>query len=397
MTGLWSLPTHKIAHKMNAKIWIEPTGKTLRLVWYYQGKRQRLSLGVADNPIGRALAAKKMADIKIDLESGHYDETLLKYKPRVLGANPTEISAVELFGKYVIHYKKNNEIAHGSGLRFKAIASKLEQFLGDKQANKVTESVSKEVVARWAESASVQTIKSYLYYLKGCWDWAKDKYHVVDPNPWDDCLIRARSRGNSKPSKQVKPFTIVELQAIISAFANNPYYAHYTDFVIFLVNTACRFGEAAGLKWSSLGADYSTAWIGESVSRGHQNAKGTKTGKSRTIQLSPPVRSMLLARSERINPQPDDLVFPSPKGLPLDDHNFNRRAWKTILKSCQIEYRSPYKLRHSAISHALANGANPIALAEQSGHDKRTMLSTYAHAIDRECLFVSINDRNYDD
>jgi integrase len=155
---------------MSAKIWIEPTGKTLRLVWYYQGKRQRLSLGVADNPIGRALATKKMADIKIDLESGHYDETLLRYKPRVLGANPTEISAVDLFGKYVIHYKNHHDITHGSGLRLKAIASKLEQFLGDKQANKVTESVAEKVVERWAESASVQTIKSYLYYLKGCWD-----------------------------------------------------------------------------------------------------------------------------------------------------------------------------------------------------------------------------------
>jgi integrase len=382
---------------MTNKVWIDKTGNALRLRWNYKGKKQSLSLGVADNPIGRALAKSKIAEIEKDLAAGYYDPTLLKYKPRKLGANPTEISAVDLFGKYIIHYKKNNEIAHGSGLRLKAIASKLEQFLGDKQANKVTESVAEKVVARWAESASVQTIKSYLYYLKGCWDWAKDKYHVVEPNPWDDCLIKSRSRGNSKPSKQVKPFTIVELQAIIAAFANNPYYAHYTEFVIFLANTACRFGEAAGLKWSSLGADYSTAWIGESVSRGHQNAKGTKTGKSRTIQLSPTMRSMLLARYERINPQPDDLVFPSPKGLPLDDHNFNRRAWKTILASCHIEYRSPYKLRHSAISHALANGANPIALAEQSGHDKRTMLSTYAHAIDREVLFVSINDRNLED
>jgi integrase len=375
---------------MSAKIWIEPTGKTLRLVWYYQGKRQRLSLGVADNPIGRALANKKMADIKIDLESGHYDETLLRYKPRKLGANPTEISAVELFGKYVIDYKKNRDITHGSGLRLKAIASKLEQFLGNKQANKVTESVAEKVVARWAESASVQTIKSYLYYLKGCWDWAKDKYHVVDPNPWDDCLIRSRSRGNSKPSKQAKPFTIAELQAIIAAFANNPYYAHYTDFVIFLANTACRFGEAVGLKWSSLGADYSTVWIGESVSRGHQNAKGTKTGKSRTIQLSPTVRAMLLERYEQIDPQPDDLVFPSPKGLSINDHTFRRRAWKTILESCHIEYRSPYNLRHTAISHALHNGAHYIALAEQTGHDKRMMLSTYAHAIGSECLFVDI-------
>ncbi len=375
---------------MSAKIWIEPTGKTLRLVWYYQGKRQRLSLGFADNPIGRALANKKMADIKIDLESGHYDETLLRYKPRILGANPTEISAVELFGKYVIHYKKNHEIAHGSGLRLKAIASKLEQFLGDKQANKVTESVAEKVMARWSESASAQTIKSYLYYLKGCWDWAKDKYHVVDPNPWDDCLIKSRSRGNSRPSKQKKPFTIAELQAIISAFAANPYYYHYTEFIIFLASTACRFGEVAGLRWQHLGSDYSTVWIGESISRGYQNQKGTKTGKHRTIQLPPNVRAMLVARFNRLSPQPDDLVFPSPKGLPINDHTFRRRAWKTILESCQIEYRSPYNLRHTAISHALHNGANYIALAEQTGHDKRMMLSTYAHAIGSECLFVDI-------
>jgi integrase len=84
------------------------------------------------------------------------------------------------------------------------------------------------------------------------------------------------------------------------------------------------------------------------------------------------------------------LVFPSPKGLPINDHTFRRRAWKTILESCHIEYRSPYNLRHTAISHALHNGANYIALAEQTGHDKRMMLSTYAHAIGSECLFVDI-------
>ena len=48
----------------------------------------------------------------------------------------------------------------------------------------------------------------------------------------------------------------------------------------------------------------------------------------------------------------------------------------------QIEYRSPYKARHSAISHALSNGANFISLANQTGHDKRVLLSTYARAIE---------------
>ncbi|WP_309737974.1 site-specific integrase [Chamaesiphon sp. OTE_20_metabat_361] len=164
---------------------------------------------------------------------------------------------------------------------------------------------------------------------------------------------------------------------------------------VFRLSMGTRGGEASALKWKHISIDLDSVWIGESFSRGVTGS--TKTKKARTVNLSPSIAAMLLARRDRLKPASDDeLVFKSPEGLPIDDRNFNRRAWKTILKSCQIEYRSPYKLRHSAISHALANGANPIALAEQSGHDKRTMLSTYAHAIDREVLFVSINDRNSD-
>jgi integrase len=331
-----------------------------------------------------------MAQIEKDIAYGNFDTTLLRYKPRKLGNNPTAITAVELFEKYIPYYQQERGLSHGSGLKLEAIASKLNRLLGDKPAEKVTESVAKDVVARWSESASSKTVKSYLYYLKACWDWAKGKYHVTETNPWAECLDRARSRGNSRQSRQQKPFTIAELQAIIAAFKAHPQYCHYTDFVFFLLSMGCRMGESAGLRWKHLGADYSTAWIGESISRGHQNNKGTKTGKSRTITLPPSVRSMLVDRFERLKPSADDLVFPSPKGLPINDHTFRRRAWKTILASCQIEYRSPYNLRHSTASHLIDNGANPIAVAELLGHSKRVLLDTYAHAIGQECIFVDI-------
>jgi integrase len=97
---------------------------------------------------------------------------------------------------------------------------------------------------------------------------------------------------------------------------------------------------------------------------------------------------MLQSRFLAANPKPDDLVFPAPKGGPICDKLFNRRAWKTVLERLGIDYRRPYTMRHSAISHALANGANPIDLAEQTGHDKRVLLSTYAHAISQQSLFV---------
>ena len=369
-------------------MYIEPRGKSLIIRWTIDCQRYHLCLTNHNSPVGKAAAQIKLATIEKDILSGHFDPTLLKYKPRKSGKNPTEITAVELFEKYIGHRQKEGSLSHSSIGRLKAIASKLKQLLGDKLAEKVTTATAKEAIARWSESASSQSTKAYLFMLRACWDWAKGKYHLADSNPWAECLDRAQTRGNNTHPKRQKPFTIPELQAIIAAFSAHQQYSHYTEFVIFLSHTACRPGEAVGLRWKHLMAGFSTAWIGESISRGHQNAKGTKTGKSRMIQLSPTVRRVLLDRHERLNPAPTDLVFPSPKGLSIDDHNFCNRAWKTILASCQIEYRSPYQIRHSAISQALHQGANPIALAEQTGHDKRVLLSTYAHAIGSECLFV---------
>jgi integrase len=252
-------------------IWIETKGDNLRLRWRHEGKRYCLGLDTRDNPTGRALVKQKIDQIEMDMMAGYFDPTLLKYKPQKLGKNPTQVTAVELFEKYAAYRQQERELSHSSQARFKGIASKLAQFLGDRSAARVNESVAHDVVARWSESVSSRTVKEMRCDLSACWDWAKGKYHVVEPNPWSACLDRARSRGNTTKSKQKKPFTIPELQAIIAAFSVHPQYRHYTDFVTFLASTGCRPGEAAGLRWKHLDSDFSTAWIGESISRGHHN------------------------------------------------------------------------------------------------------------------------------
>ena len=103
---------------------------------------------------------------------------------------------------------------------------------------------------------------------------------------------------------------------------------------------------------------------------------------------------MLRERYERVKPQLDDLVFPRPKGGSMNDNYFRPNVWTPILASCNIEYTRPYNIRHSAISHAAAQeGVDLAALAEQTGHSKRVLMSTYWHAIDRECLFVDFGGK----
>jgi integrase len=367
---------------------IDRRGKRLVIRWKFEGKPYSLSFAGCNTPIGLLMVEGVANRIKLDIASGNFDRTKLKYAPQKLGKNPTAITAIELFEKYIHYQEKEGTIQHGSIKRLKTIASKLEKFIGDVPAQKLTETIAKNTIAQWSESANNHTIKTYLYFLKACWDWAKGKYHVPDINPWESSLERSRSRKNPPPQKTDTPFTLNELGVIIAAFNRHPSFCHYTDFVSFLAGTACRFGEAVALRWENLGVNYSTVWIGSSISRGVANNKGTKTGTSRLVRLSPSLQAMLKERFDRLNPQPTDLVFPSPTGIPINDRRFRARAWAEILESCQIEYQTPYKLRHAVISHALANSANPVDLSEQTGHSVRVMLSTYAHAIEQKCLFV---------
>lgn len=86
---------------------------------------------------------------------------------------------------------------------------------------------------------------------------------------------------------------------------------------------------------------------------------------------------MLLGRRPT-RPKPDALVFASPKGGAIDDHNFRNRAWKTVLTRLEIDYRKPYNTRHTLISHALDLGMNPVAVAQLTGHDVRMIYQNYA-------------------
>jgi integrase len=361
----------------------------LRLRWQHERKAYSLNVGLLDSPTNRAYAQQIAGRIQFDILGNQFDPTLLKYRPRTLGQKATDLTVPELFKRFTEHQFKTKGLAPSSRRRYEPIQSCLEQRL-NVPAHQVGDRAAGNYAALLLERLTARSAKERLWMLASCWDWAQGRYHVVDDNPWTAQVQRIKPQ----PSQKVKPFTATEIKAIIGAFRSSPHYQHYADFVVFLFGVGCRFGEAAGLRWKHVADDLQSVWIGESVSRGHR--KSTKTGKARTVILSPMVAKMMSDRAAFLkenrhavlNTKPDDLVFPSPKGLAIDDHNFRNRAWKAILGQCHIEYRKPYAVRHSVISHALANGANPMDLAEQTGHDKRVLLSTYAHAIRQESLFV---------
>jgi integrase len=358
---------------------VENDKGTLRLRFSYGGKRHTLAIGLPDSKINRIVAHQKATQIELDIASGNFDATLKKYKPPKASKKKAEQATVwGLFKQFMAAQIKGKDLQVGSLCRYTATLRHLETFFPRQAPEKVDVRLAEEFLQYLRGEVADRTAKDYLILVQACWNWAEE---IADTNPWSVVLNQVKPA----PKQKVKPFTVAEVQAILRAFESDRYYRHYADFVAFLFGTGCRFGEAVALRWRHIADDYSTVWIGESVSRGV--CKTTKTGKDRTITLSAKVADMLAARKPK-GVSPNALVFPAPKGGYINDHTFRRRAWSTILGKQQIRYRKPYATRHTAISHALANGANPLAVAEQTGHDPQILFKHYASVIQKSVVMV---------
>lgn len=358
---------------------IENHSGRLRLRWMYRGKKYRLTVGVNADDLGYSVAKQKASEIERDMVAGYFDESLLKYKPRYLGRCATDLHIPALFEKYSKVHAKEANLSEPSRQRYQACLNHLRSHLNI-PAEQLSKRDVKRFVERLLDSVAEGTVKTYLWLLSSCWGWSQGQYHISENHWLEEC-----HRIKPAPKQRVQPFTTAEVKAILEGFRLHPHYHHYYPFVLFLMNTGCRIGEAIGLQWQNLNPDLTVAWIGQSLTRGVR--KTTKTGKAREVMLTPSVTAMLKELQAQRQAKPTDTVFLSPTGKPIDDHLFSQRIWRSLLESIGIEHRKPYTMRHTAISHALMNGAHYLDVASQTGHDAQTMYEHYASTIRKISVF----------
>jgi integrase len=336
------------------------------LLWTYQSKRYFLYLGLPDGKLNRTVAAGKARTIEGDMATDNFDLTLAKYKPEHQAKS--QIKVAELFEKFIQH--KSKQVYKQTLVKYDALMGHIKQFFRDKLVASVEEIDAERFKDTLAKTLAPGTLQERITLMRACWNWAI-KQKLVELNPWSAVLETLRV----PPRQKAKPFNREEIAKIMSGFKDDRYYAHYADYVEFLLSTGCRTGEAIGLRWVHLNDDASVVWIGESLSRGHR--KEVKTNRARFVSLTPRLQALLVARKPG-GAKPDDLVFPTPKGHAIDDHNFRNRAWKSVLTKMGVDYRKPYTTRSTLISHALDMGMNPAMIAEMTGHDIQTLFRHYA-------------------
>lgn len=345
---------------------IEERNGWLSLRWSY-GKRYTLALGLADSEINRLVAQGRANQIQTDIATGNFDPSLERYRPQVEAVQG--IGIVKLFEEWIAY--KARQVEPLTLAKYQTFIGHLQQFFRGRNAASISEDEAFRFRDWLLSKNQPITVRERLGWLRACWKWAIRRKLIKSQNPWDEVRVKVSPR-------QKQPFSREEIAKILKGFEASEF-AHYRDYVEFLLSVGCRPGEANGLRWRHLSPDCSRIWIGESLGR-EKRQKPTKTNKARFFELSPRLQSMLQARMTTAI-KPDDLIFTSVTGQAIDDKNFCKRYWKRVLVSVGVAYRRPYNTRHSFVSHAVDQGVHPGDVSEVTGHSMETLYRDYLGSV----------------
>jgi integrase len=333
----------------------------------YQGKRKMLSTGFTDNPLNRIKVNEIKTRIEKDLVSDTFDPSLDKYRPK----KKADLSTVQLFQNYIVYLRKQGTSENSINRRYECLLGNLKHFAKDI----TNEALAKQFMSALRNKQSTETANRNQTMMVQFCQWAN-----IDPNPFANL---PKPKANPKRREAFMP---QERQAILTAFANHPTYSHYYPFVYALFATGMRVSEVIGLQWKHIDFDKGLILVAESLSRSpngksssrHRIRKGTKTGQTGITPMTDGLRSLLMGIR---HDQPDDLVFTTVTGLPIDDHTFSQRVWRKVLADAGIPHRPPYSCRHTFASSAIEHGLTLVQTASLLRHKNTHMVSrVYAHA-----------------
>lgn len=351
----------------------------LYLEFSYYKRRFQPSLNLVDCESNIAVAKMIAAKIELDIATGDFDTTLVKY----LGNSKAEREKPALTSYSVIaSYSLYLDAKGLTGELYKHV----ERFL---LRSKPDWSSLQRCVE--AQGWSVTTHNRYCKVLNGFNVWAVER--LEKPS-----IVLPLKKGTKQTHKTRKPFTLDEMKAICNAFRNDEFkpkcsrysHSHYYPLVQFLFLTGCRMGEIVGLKAKHFDLAKGTVEISESLScksayDSKRIQKGTKTGSVRVLNLPKDFSEMISLKLE--GKKRDEYVFLGPEGKPVNQKNFTTRIWPVVLNGLGLEYRVPYAGRHTMASMAIEQGIPLTGIAYLMGHSDTTMvMKQYGHMINKPDL-----------
>jgi integrase len=359
---------------------LENDRNRIRLRWRFQSKRYSINLNQY-NKFSLREAKKLALQIEQDILNQSFDVSLNRYKgiPDQMEQTEQKKSFVQLFEEWTSLYKQMDCEKHTN---YNSVRNMLRKW-HDVSVSNIHLKLNSETFCSGTYNRRLTMLKDFVKWLVKAGIWQLNPLEDINPKR----IIKA------KQGKR-KPFTEEEISRILEAFRNDSYcphysafkHSHYYPFVYFIFKTGVRNAEAIGLRVGSINLKAKTITIKEVLARSLKGSsssqrirKETKNGKERLLPLTPDLLEVL--QFHIWGKKPDDLVFQSPTGLAIDDHNFQRRIFKKVLEKLEIDERVLYACRHTFGSRCIDSGITPVMTAFLMGNNPETALRNYTHQL----------------
>jgi integrase len=291
---------------------------------------------------------------------------------------PSELNLFSLWGRYKV--AKKNLVAATTQKGDWPEVDRALNFVSS-ECLEFTASGASLLLAELLERYAASTVRKVLLYARAANHWAIEE-ELLAKNFYSrlfKSIPKSQKSGRSR-----KCFEKHEIEEILAAFASNEFvskfsvhpHSYYRGYVEFLTLTGFRPEEAITLQWGDIKS--SRIIVSRAYSQGI--LKTTKTYETRFFPINPQLDSLLKSL-----PRTQNLMFPSPEGGYINQHNFGERYWKPIIKKLVAtgkiaEYLPTYNLRHSWITRMLRSGLDIATVAKLAGNKPDTIMKHYLAA-----------------
>jgi integrase len=350
------------------------------IVYYVGGRQMWETIGPSRREAERALTARKR-----EVDTGTWrepsSETLTSYAERWLahrdparvgGGGRTRLSPSTFEG-----YRLN--------LRRHVLPR-----LGDRTLSSLrTEDVDRLIAELEADGKAAGTVRNVIVPLrKLLGDAVRQGLLLANPAARADLPPTQDFAGKEIPAEHTEAMR----QALVELAPLDPLRREPDLFFVCLfdvaLGTGLRLGELRALRWRDVDRDRKLIRVERAYSRQEVRRPKSDSGV-RAVPLFPSVdaalRELAARAVERGRYAPDELVFGSMRGTPLQPSNFRQRVWEKALQRAGLEderYRF-HDLRHTCVSRLVAAGADVKLVQAVAGHANPLItLKRYSHLLD---------------
>lgn len=339
---------------------------------------------------------------------GTFDSSLEKYKPKdekpdqlpsikPLPPEPKVIYLDGLVSKFSDWTKQIKNINIDHSIDYFGVRRILEKYVNVQ----LEEIAGKIAVENW----SVGTYNKRLNLLCSFLSWLLNT-GAIPQNPL--MHVSRRREKNKKKNERRKPLTEDEIFTSLEAIRLDTFchksspskHSFYYPFLRFIFLTGVRNAEAIGLRIRHIHFGENQIEISETFARTNKGtnhaariSKGTKTGNCRYLPMSNELCTLLQSLIQ--DKEPDGFVFPSPRGLSIDDKMLQRRVFKPVLIKLGLGDRDLYVGRHCFGTRAIQQGMAVTDVAYLMGHSTiETAMRNYVSVERKAAAMPTMNVGN---